>query len=154
MLILPANSLVTAALTLSHELQDMTIYPEAGLARQPAFQCAEVTIGKINHGSAAGTNQVMVMLGRTPHQVAADVTADAYFTDQTQGSEYLQRAIDGHQPDTRVPPACHLVYCRRGEVLATAGNGAYDSAALRGNLITAPSQCALDLLLRNGHYKS
>jgi hypothetical protein len=130
----------------------MAIYLKAGLLRKPALQFPEVAIGKINHGTAVGANQVMVMLRRPPYQVAAAVTTGVYFTDETEFGKYLKRAVNRHQPDIRVLLAYQLVYGRRGQVLMTVANGADNRPALWSYFITTFSQFVFNLLLGIHHF--
>jgi hypothetical protein len=132
---LPYQRFFPAFAALSHKLEEVSAYFEACLLREPALQLPEVAIGKVNHGTAFGAYQVMVMLGRPSYQVAAAVPAGVQFTDKPKPGKYLKRAINRNQPDTGVLPAYPRVDFRRGKVLVTVNNGAYNRAALRGNFV-------------------
>jgi len=108
------------------------------------FQFTEVAIDKINHGATVGANQVMMVLRRPPHQVAAAITGDAYFTDETESSEYLKSAINGYQSNAGVLMAYPLIYFCWSKVLVTADNRAEYYTPLRGYFVTPLSQYAFN----------
>jgi len=66
---------------LPHKFQEMSVYLKAGLFGKPPLQLIEVAIGKINYRPAIGAYQVMVVLGRSPHQVAPAASPNVHFTD-------------------------------------------------------------------------
>ena len=123
----------------------MAAYAETLLPGEPAFQPGEVAVRKINHGTAVGAYQVVVVPGGTAHQVAPAAAAGVRLADKTESGQRLQRAVDGHQPDAGVLPPYPTVDFRRGEVLAAPGDGPHDGTPLRGNLIAALPQRALNL---------
>jgi len=60
----------------------MPVYLEAGLFRQSPFQAGEVAIREIDHFTAAGADEVMVVLGRPTHKVAAAVSPGVHLADK------------------------------------------------------------------------
>jgi hypothetical protein len=70
---------VTAA---SCELKEVAIYLKVGLPGYSLFQLAEVAIGEVHHCAAVRTNQVVVVLRWSPHQIASAVASGMYLTDK------------------------------------------------------------------------
>jgi hypothetical protein len=103
-------------------------------------------MGKINHGTAVRTDQMMVMPRRPPHKIAPAITSEVHFTDETESGEYLKSTINGNQPDARVLLRYPVVQCGWSKVFVDMGYRAEYDATLGGNLITMLSQYAFNLL--------
>jgi hypothetical protein len=124
----------------------MAVYFKTGLSGKPAFQFTQVAIGKINNLAAVGTNQMVVMFGRSAYQVAPAISPGVHFADETKFRKRFQSAVNRHQPDAGVLTAYPLVYGRWSQVLSTFNNAFDDSSPLRSNFITVLSQRAFNLL--------
>jgi len=114
----------------------MSAYLEAGLFRQPPLQPGEVAGCEIDDPAAVGANQVMVVLGRPPHEIAAAVTAGVHFADEPEPGQHFQRAVYRHQADAGVPAPYLFVDGCRGKMLVALHDGIDHRPALRGNLMT------------------
>ena len=130
----------------------MTTNFKVSIFRQPVFESAEVTIGKIDDRTAFRADQMVVVLGRPSHQVAPAIPAHMNFADKTQFSEYIQRAVNGNQSHTRIILAYLIVYLRGRHVLMNAGYSRQNFTALRRYLVSVPSQQVFYLLFRVHYY--
>ena len=97
---------------------------------------------------------MMVVPGRSPHQVTPAAAPGVHLADKPEFGQHLQGAVYGHQTYAGVLPAHLLMYRRRREVLTTVRDGIKDSGALRRNLETALPQYILYLLRRIYHLAS
>jgi hypothetical protein len=78
--VLPGRGFLCAVRAPSVELEKVPANRKIGLPGQPCLQLIEVTIGEIDNGAAVGTNKVVMVHGRPPHQVAAAVAAHVHLT--------------------------------------------------------------------------
>jgi hypothetical protein len=107
---LPRFGCLAAVAALSQKFKKMTAYLKTRLSGKPAFQLAQVAIGKIDDPAAVGTDQVMMMLRRSAYQVAPAIPPGVHLANKTEFGKNSQGAVNGHQPDAGVLKAYPLVY--------------------------------------------
>lgn len=124
----------------------------AFFTERPPLQPAEVAIGEIDNCAAVGADQVMVMFVRSPHDVAAAASAGMHFTDEPELYEYLERAVNRHQPDAGVLAFYPFVYRGRRQVLMTFQDGFNDFPALRGYFVAVLAEIVFNSLFGIDHF--
>ena len=87
---------------------------------------------------------MMMVLRRTPHQIAPAVAPGMRLADKTESIQHLQGAVYSNQPDARALLAHPLVYTGWSQVLMAARDSAQDDAALRRNLEAVLPQQVFD----------
>jgi hypothetical protein len=87
--------------TESYEFKQVSVYPEATFFGKALFQAFKIMPGKVDHCSAAGTYEVMVVLLRT-HSVTAAASSGMHFADKAKFGKDFQCAVNGHQSGTGI----------------------------------------------------
>ena len=81
------------------KFQKVAIDGKTGLAGEIVLEMPEIAGGEVHHLAAAGTDKVMVVPGRTPHQIAALVLLRVNGTDEIEVGQELDCAVDRDTPD-------------------------------------------------------
>jgi hypothetical protein len=137
---------------LTEKLQEMAANFKIRFLREFAFNFFQSAISKINDFPAVRANKMMVMFGWAAHQITPATASGVYFTDKAEFSQDFKRPVNSYQPYTGVFTNNTLVDGRRGQVFTVIDDGADNGAALRGNFIAVPAECAFYLLFRIDHF--
>ena len=118
----------------TEELKQVAVYSEPALLRQAPLQVPEVVAGEINNCAAAGTNQMMVVLGSTDCIAMANALA-VQLTDEPQFGKNIKGAVNSYQPYIRVALTHLLMYGSWRKVALTGSDYLYHCLSLGGELI-------------------
>jgi len=113
----------------------MIVDIKASLLGQLVLKLAQIATGEIHHRPAVSADEVVVVLGGSPQQVAVATPLGMHLADKSQFSEDVQRAIDGDAPDTGMLLVHFFIDRCWGEVLMAESNGIDDLPPLRGELV-------------------
>ncbi len=90
--------------------------------------------GKIDYGSAAGTNQVMMVLPGA-HGITATTPSGMNLADETKFGKDFQGAVDSHQPNSGVYISYFFMDIGRSKVITAGSDYLNDGPTLGGKLI-------------------
>jgi hypothetical protein len=94
---------------------------------------------------------MMVVPGRTAHEVTAAVDATVHSADQAELSQYGEGAVNGNQPHSGIVNQHLFMDGFRGEVAVSVGDDVKHGMALWGELIAVLSQYAGNPVRREFH---
>jgi hypothetical protein len=113
----------------------VAVYFEAGFFYNLVFQFIKVTIGENFYLAAVRTDEVVMVAGRLPHQVAAAAMAGVSFTNEAAFFQDFQGAVNSYQADSGVVGFYAFVYSGGGLVLVGADNLVNHNTALGGYFV-------------------
>jgi hypothetical protein len=120
----------------------VAVYGKAGIFREFALQLMQVAVGKVNSLSAAGTDQVMVVLRGPFHQVAPASVMCMHPAYQVELAKQVQCPVDGNDPDARTFNPDFIKYILRSQMAVALGNDFKHGMTLRSQLVPVLSDNA------------
>lgn len=117
------------------ELEQVVLNIESAIPRQLLLRLNQAAISEIDHLTAAGTDQMMMVFYRSSHHIAAASAPGMDPAYQIELAQDIKGAVNSDKPDTGVQQLRLLVYIFRSQMVVAGGHYLQYYVALRSQFM-------------------